>query len=417
VQRVRDLRARLNGAYVAAYGGEVVPSSDSVSRSGQAEVVVRLEDEFGQATRELELAVRAEPNGTGPALASDGPPRPPAGVALVEFYAVGRELLAFVITGDGLRLRRVTTLDEVATLAERLNFQIGKMALGSDYVRANLDKLRAGIERPLQQLYRAVVAPLEEDLRGYERLVIVPHGPLHGLPFHAFHDGTGYLAERFSIGYAPSGGVYRACVERARPLGDRALVVGIEDAGLPWVAREIEAVGSAWPDAAILSGRAATGRALQRRAGSFDALHLATHGVFRADNPAFSSLKLHDAWLTVNDLAELARGAQLVTLSACETGVSGLSGGDEVVGLTRGILAAGCSTVVASLWTVSDESTAHLMERFYAYLRGWAEPAEALRLAMLELRSGYDHPYYWAAFAVVGGGLGQPDRPSTAVTS
>ena len=406
-QRVRDLRTRLNSAYVLAYGGEAVPSLDSVSRSGHAEAVTRLEEEFAQATRELQLAATPGRGEAGPA-AGDSLPRPPRGVALVEFYAVGQELLAFVITEGGLCLRRVTTLDEVATLAERLNFHIGKLALGAEYVRANLDKLRTGIERPLQQLYRAVVAPLEDDLRGYERLVIVPHGPLHGLPFHAFHDGTGYLAERFTIGYAPSGGVYRACVGTSRPLGDRALVVGIDDPGLPWVAREVAAVASAWPDATALQGRKATGRALRRQVGRFDVLHLATHGVFRADNPAFSSLKLHDAWLTVNDLAELARGAQLVTLSACETGVNGLTVGDEVVGLTRGILAAGCSTVVASLWTVSDESTAHLMERFYACLRDGAEPAEALRTAMLALRGEYDHPYYWAAFAAVGGGLGRP---------
>jgi CHAT domain-containing protein len=134
-------------------------------------------------------------------------------------------------------------------------------------------------------------------------------------------------------------------------------------------------------------------------------LHLATHGVFRADNPSFSSIKLADAWLTVRDLAEIARGAQLVTLSACETGVNGISAGDEVIGLTRGLLGAGCSAVVASLWTVSDESTARLMERFYAGLRAGRPPAEALRAAMLATRDQYDHPYFWAPFTVVGDGL------------
>jgi CHAT domain-containing protein len=94
-----------------------------------------------------------------------------------------------------------------------------------------------------------------------------------------------------------------------------------------------------------------------------------------------------------------------VTLSACETGVSGLAAGDEVMGLTRGLLGAGCAAVVASLWTVSDESTARLMERFYAGLRGGAAPAVALRAAMQTLRNQYDHPYFWAPFVVVGDGL------------
>jgi CHAT domain-containing protein len=79
----------------------------------------------------------------------------------------------------------------------------------------------------------------------------------------------------------------------------------------------------------------------------------------------------------------------------------------EVIGLTRGLLSAGCSSIVASLWTVSDESTAHLMADFYRQFQSGAEPAVALRAAMLGLRSRYDHPYYWAAFAVIGGGLGR----------
>jgi CHAT domain-containing protein len=164
-------------------------------------------------------------------------------------------------------------------------------------------------------------------------------------------------------------------------------------------------ISAIWQSASVAVGPRATSRVLRRHIGSFDLLHLATHGVFRADNPSFSSIKLADAWLTVRDLAELARGAQLVTLSACETGVNGITAGDEVIGLTRGLLSAGCSAVVASLWTVSDESTAQLMERFYARLREGAAPAVALRTAMLAIREQYDHPYFWAPFLVTGDGL------------
>jgi CHAT domain-containing protein len=182
-------------------------------------------------------------------------------------------------------------------------------------------------------------------------------------------------------------------------------VMGIDDPGLPMVPLEVEAISKTWESAKVALGPRATSRVLRRHAGTFDVLHLATHGVFRADNPSFSSIKLADAWLTVRDLADLARGAQLVTLSACETGVNGITGGDEMVGLTRGLLSAGCSSVVASLWTVSDESTARLMESFYTSLRTGMAPAVALRDAMLALREQYDHPYFWAPFVVVGDGL------------
>ena len=250
-----------------------------------------------------------------------------------------------------------------------------------------------------------MIGPIEDLLEQGDRLIVVPHGALHGLPFHAFHDGEGYLVDRYAITVAPSAAVLHACRQVARPIGERALVVGIDDPGLPMVRSEVEAIGRTWETATVALGARATSRVLKRHVGAFDVLHLATHGVFRADNPSFSSIKLADAWLTVRDLAELARGAQLVTLSACETGVSGLAAGDEVLGLTRGLLGAGCSAVVASLWTVSDESTARLMERFYAGLRRGAAPAVALREAMLAIREQYDHPYFWAPFMVVGDGL------------
>ncbi|MBA2450451.1 MAG: CHAT domain-containing protein [Chloroflexi bacterium] len=408
-RRVRDIRTRLNSAYHVAYETDQTPSSATVGQSGQAELVARLEQEFGRATRELQLAARAER--VGP-LADAGPavPTAPAGTAIVEFYAVGETLLAFVVVGGELRLRRLGTLGDVRRLTDRLGFQLGKAAFGAEYLRANLETERRGIDRCLHALWEEVVAPLEADLVGLDRLVVVPHGPLHGLPFHAFHDGERYLAERFSVTYAPSVGVYQRCLTVARPLGGRALVVGVDDPGLPWVREEVETVARAWPEATVLTGPRATIKALRRQAGTIDALHLATHAVFRADNPTFSSVKLADAWLTVADLAELARGAQMVTLSACETGLGGLTVGDEVLGLTRGILGAGCPTVVASLWPVSDETTALLMGRFYQELQNGAEPSTALRSAMVALRAQHDHPYFWAPFVVMGSGQTADER-------
>jgi CHAT domain-containing protein len=95
--------------------------------------------------------------------------------------------------------------------------------------------------------------------------------------------------------------------------------------------------------------------------------------------------------------------AKLVVLSACETGLGKLLGGDEVAGLTRTILSAGANTVVSSLWKVSDDSTALLMQGFYKRLRAGEQPAEALRASALEVKKQYPHPFYWAPFVVTGG--------------
>jgi tetratricopeptide (TPR) repeat protein len=405
-QRVRDLRAQLSVAYLEAYANNMAPSDDSLTRSGKDGSIADLESALARASRQLELAgggQHAPQQHQDQAALAETPL--PDGDVLIEYYSIGAELVAFVRRGTEVELRSIAAVDEVEALVDKLDFQIGKCALGLDYVMENLDKLRKGIDRCLQQLYRQIIGPVKDLLRDGDRLIVVPHGALHGLPFHAFHDGERYLVDRHVIAVAPSAAVMQTCRQAARPIGERAMVVGIDDPGLPSVPREVEVISATWPSAQVAVGPRATSRVLHRSVGSFDVLHLATHGVFRADNPSFSSIKLTDAWLTVRDLAEVARGAQLVTLSACETGVSGITAGDEVIGLTRGLLSAGCSAVVASLWTVSDESTARLMERFYASLKGGAAPAVALREAMLEIRQQYDHPYFWAPFLVTGDGL------------
>jgi CHAT domain-containing protein len=94
--------------------------------------------------------------------------------------------------------------------------------------------------------------------------------------------------------------------------------------------------------------------------------------------------------------------SRLVVLSACETGLGKLQGGDEITGLTRTFLAAGADTVVASLWKVSDESTAMLMQEFYRQMGQGLAPAAALRESALAVRTRYAHPFYWAPFVVTG---------------
>jgi CHAT domain-containing protein len=404
-KRVKALRNQLSTAYLTLYEGNAVPQDDSLSRAGKGDSIADLEKALAQASRDLELARAGDAHRGQIDEAALAETPLPAGDVLIEYYCVGADLLAFVRRGGDVELRMVAAVEDVETLVDKLSFQIGKCALGAEYVTENLENLRRGIDRCLQALYRQVIGPIEDLLDRGDRLIVVPHGALHGLPFHAFHDGEGYLVDRYAITVAPSAAVMHACRQVARPIGDRAMVVGIDDPGLPMVAREVEAISQTWESAKVALGPRATSRVLKRHIGTFDVLHLATHGVFRADNPSFSSIKLADAWLTVRDLAELARGAQLVTLSACETGVAGLAAGDEVIGLTRGLLGAGCSAVVASLWTVSDESTARLMEQFYTSLRIGKAPAVALRTAMLEIRQQYDHPYFWAPFLVVGDGL------------
>ena len=318
-------------------------------------------------------------------------------------YSVGQELICFVIDGERLRIRRgFGTIAEVQRLVERIRFQLGKGVYGAEYLQANLATLRRGLDRVLVDVWRKLLEPLRVDLRNATEVVLVPHGTLHGLPLHAALDGDTYLCDRAAVSYAPSARVFDQCASRQSAQPVRPLFVAPRDESLPWVAREVQLLANIFPDSQKLAGRQASLRGIRRRAGHFDLLHLAAHGAFRADNPSFSALRLTDGWLSMADLAELSRDTNLVTLSACETGRSGLAAGDDLVGLTRAVLGAGAASLLASLWSVHDESTSQFMAEFYRRLHAGDGKAASLQGAMRAARRTYDHPYFWAPFTLAG---------------
>ena len=128
-------------------------------------------------------------------------------------------------------------------------------------------------------------------------------------------------------------------------------------------------------------------------------MHIATHGCFRQDNPMFSSISLGDSHLSLFDLYQLDLPCELVTLSGCGTGLNMVVGGDELLGLVRGLLYAGAQGVLVTLWDVNDQSTAEFMKLFYEALRANGNKARGVQEAMSEIRRRYAHPYYWAPFS------------------
>jgi CHAT domain-containing protein len=255
----------------------------------------------------------------------------------------------------------------------------------------------------LAALYQALIAPVADQLAGARRLVVIPYGPLHAVPFHALHDGARYLIETHEVAVCPSSTLLRLCAERPRPASDRALVVGHSHGGrLPGALAEAEAVGRLLGDDCYLEA-AATRAVVTTAAPGCGVVHLAAHGEARLDNPTFAHLALADGQLSMADVFNLELTGALVTLSACETGRSRVTGGDEVIGLSRGFLYAGAATVVQSLWRVEDGSTARLMTAFYAALDAGAPVGAALRSAQVRLLAERgEHPFFWAPFQVIG---------------
>ncbi|MEM1177886.1 MAG: CHAT domain-containing tetratricopeptide repeat protein [Acidobacteriota bacterium] len=326
----------------------------------------------------------------------------PEDAQLVEYYLAGDRLFAFVLDQRRLEVVDLGSPQRARELHRLLQFQLSRMAMPPTARPAHLHGL---IERTthshLRELYGLLLEPLE-DLLVHPRLVIAPHGFLHYVPFHALHTGDDWLIDRLTISYAPSLGVYHLCAQKPPAAGERSLVLGVADERAPHILGEVRAVRAALGDATLLEGDEASEEALRLHGASCRYLHIATHGLFRPDNPMFSAIQLGTSRLSLFDLYNLRLSAQLVVLSGCGTGLNAVEGADELVGLTRGLLYAGARAVLVTLWDVHDRSTAELMRRLYGHLATGAGPAEALRAAMRSHREDFPQPYYWAPFVLVG---------------
>lgn len=322
--------------------------------------------------------------------------------ALVVYHLLPGRLVACVVTGDAVR-HASWAVDDLAERVRALRFQLDALRFGGHALQRHGVQLLTRARRHLQALHDQVWAPLQPLLGGRTQVVLVPHHELHYVPFAALHDGARWLVQTHRLGLAPSASVWLAHRRAAASAGERLLAFGVGGQALPQVARELEAVCAHFgSDALVFSEEKATRAALWAEAPGADLLHLACHGRFRADNPAFSSLQLGDGPLPLQDLRGLRLRARLVVLSACETGLSRLAPGDEVLGLVRAFTLAGAGAVVASLWPVDDAASADLIERFYAGLRAGADIAAALQAAQAEAAAAGAHPFHWAAFQAYG---------------
>ncbi|MGE4298019.1 MAG: CHAT domain-containing protein [Desulfovibrionaceae bacterium] len=316
------------------------------------------------------------------------------GEVVLEYYAHGDVLYVFAVDRTSIA---AATLD----------------AAGLD---ADVRALRAALQDPggnpaqlAEALYARLVAPMEPQLASASLLTVVPHGLLHYLPFGVLSHGEPLLA-RMPVRTLPSASVLRF-LRKSGEAGQQMLVLGNPDLGnpqydLPGAGDEAMAIKANRPEATVLLREAASETHMKETGGLFSMIHIAAHGQFMPDDPLQSRVLLapdkdNDGYLTAGELYDLRLNADLVTLSACSTGLGTTAAGDDVIGLTRGFLYAGANALVTTLWQVADAETAFLMTEFYKNLREMPT-AEALRQAQLALRARAPHPYYWAAFQLTG---------------
>jgi CHAT domain-containing protein len=324
--------------------------------------------------------------------------------ALISFCDIEGAVLAFVQTQDGLNVSKdLASAEDVAAAARRLSYQWGRFRLGRDVAQRHSRLLLADTLEDLNLLHGLLVAPLTQAEKK-NRWIVVPSRSMASVPMAALYDGESFLVERKSVVVSPSVAVFGRCRDRLRRRGTGTLVVGQTGPVTPEVQKEVSEVArvSRRP-VQELTGREATADAIRRLAAGKAVVHLASHGFFHAERPKLSGLKLSDRWFHAHDAASLDLKAELVVLSACQSGLSHVLEGDEWLGLPGAFLKSGAARVLASLWDVDDLATRRLMTQF---ARAWARerglPSQALRKAQVELLGRFQHPYYWAGFQIVG---------------
>ncbi len=351
---------------------------------------------------------RLEPLGPRLSLTPPTLPHVPEDTVLLEYAFWKDRGAVFIVSSRGINVEPIAAgTYALQRLINRWNLNL-EGTRRAFYSGRSIDPLARNAVAQLENLYRVLLDPVAKYLAGVKRLIVVPYGPAHAVPFHALYDGQQYLTERFEIWTTPSTGLLTLCETRTPPsrLGNGALVVGYSGGALPSVVHEARRVASITGGSCFLEDLA-TREVVLTNAAQHPILHLAAHGESRLDNPAFAHIALADGQLTMADVIGLRLDGALVTLSACETGRAAVVGGDELVGLSRGFLFAGASTLVHSLWRVDDAATASLMESFYTHLRAGATPSAALRTAQRAMIEQGAAAFVWAPFQVAGYGGGE----------
>ncbi len=325
----------------------------------------------------------------------------PEGTRILEFYtSPEHKLLLFSVTKSDLtvttiKINKDDLLEKVKELRDSLTTLDHKDFQGKS-----------------KKLYRLLLADALDDIEE-EKLIIIPHGPLHYLPFSALYDGKQYLVDGYNIVINPSASVLRFIIEKRKSPQGKVMALGnpkTKHTPLPFAEKEVEEINEVMKDVDTYVRNGATETLGKERFSDYRVIHLACHGKFKGEDPLSSALYLaeddsNDGLLMVHELFGLnLENASLVVLSACETGLSKVMIGDELIGLSRGFFYAGTPSLVVTLWEVADSSTSFFMVKFYENLKSGMDKPTAVRNAQLSLKSveRFSHPFYWAPFVIMG---------------
>jgi tetratricopeptide (TPR) repeat protein len=320
--------------------------------------------------------------------------------ALVELVDHRGRLGAVVVVDGRCRFAELGPLTPALQYLDSLSFGLQRL---TRFRRAGRESAAtvATTNRALDQLRGQLVVPISRWIEGRD-LVIVPTAAFHSLPWDGL---AGHLAT--SVTVAPSSSLWTQAQQHLSPTGPVALAAGPDLVGAK---EEIGRIEKLYEQRRVLDGEHATVEALQQALDGARIAHIAAHGHVRADNPLLSSLRLADGPVTVYDLERLGQAPGVMVLSACNSGVSAVRAGNELLGLSAALLSLGSRTVIASVVPLPDSEVIDFMESLHRGLAAGTAPARALRAARARLDNlgpdGQNPAAYAASLAIQCLGVG-----------
>lgn len=399
---IRSLREELNWYYRQIDLGQMATEEETRKRVGplretsrqQEQKLVRTLSEIGVDDAEFSAL-----QGAGTVEVDSIRSCLPADTALLEYYSARGAVFGIVLTSERFEVLPLSLISRTRDLHRDLQFQLSRFLTGQHENAGPGRPLDAGTLQPLEQLYDELMAPLIKRSNCSD-LVIVPHGHMQYLPFHALFDGAGFAGDQHTISYAPSAGAFQRSRAKERTADNRIVFVdpgGDEPALEEW----IEALEPLGAECETLHGDRATPAGLES-AGSPRILHLATDVRPRQDNPMFSSLGLAESSMSFFDLYGLECQADLVVLTGCGASLDVLTDADELVALANGLLYAGAKAVALELWNPNGAARAALWRSFYRRIAAGERTAVALQSSIQGLRKSHAHPFQWAPTVLIG---------------
>jgi CHAT domain-containing protein/tetratricopeptide (TPR) repeat protein len=301
--------------------------------------------------------------------------------ALVEILRVDDAMLAVTLVDGRLRLHTLGSYSEATRELESLRFSLHRLARRHGSA-TSLTAARIGLSHAAQSLDALLIQPVL-DVIGDRELVLVPTGRLHALPWPTLPSLRGR-----PVSVAPSATTWLAAMRAPTSTRKRTgrRVVLVAGPNLEHAESEVAAVARLYDSPQVLAGLDATADGVRQIMDGAELVHIAAHGRFRADNPQFSAIDLADGPLTVYDLERVHRGPRRLVLSACDSGLSAVHAGDELMGLASAVFSLGTSTLIASVVPVADDLTEVLMVELHRELCAGAAPSHALATAQLRVQ-------------------------------